>query len=381
MKYISLIWKNTFRNKRRSILTVLSIALSLCLLGLMMALYHSFYFTEPTADEALRLIARNRVSLANPLPLAYQQKIAAVPGVQEVIVLQWYGGTYKDNRDTKNMFARFAVEPEKLLKVYPEFEISDEEMKAFLSERTACVIGRKIANRHGFKLGDRIALTGDIFPDIELTIRAFYDSKINNETAFFHWAYLREVVKMDVVSTFVIRAASPEDVPRIARGVDAMFRNSPLQTKTETEQAFALSFLGFLGDVKLFIMAICGAVTFTILLVSGNTMAMSVRERVREVGVLKTLGYAPGAILGILLAESVFISLIGGVIGLAMAQGLCLLIRQAPPFVADLSQLSIQPPVLAISLGVAAIVGVVSCSLPAWGAARRPIVEALRATG
>ena len=383
MKYLSLIVKNTLRNPRRSVLTVLSIAFSLCLLGLMMALYHAFYFSEPTEHQALRLIVRNRVSLANPLPLSYQQKIAGVPGVKEVMIMQWYGGTYKDSRDPINFFARFAVEPEKLFRISTDYSIPEAELKAFLGERTACIVGRKLANRHGFKPGDRIALIGDIFPSVELVVRGFYDSAADNENMFFHWKYLSESMGegvMNMCSTFFVRAGRAEDVPRVARAIDDMFRNATLQTKSESEQAFTLSFLSFLGNVKLFILAICGAVTFTILLVSGNTMAMSVRERVREVGVLKTLGYTPLGILGILLAESVFIALVGGVIGLAMSYAFCLLLRQAPPMAADLSQLSIPPPVIALCLAVAAMIGLVSCSIPAWTAARRPIVEALRFT-
>jgi putative ABC transport system permease protein len=387
VKYLSLIAKNTLRNRRRSILTILSIAFSLCLLGLLTAIYHLFYFSEPTADSALRLIVRNRVSLANPMPLSYKAKIEQTPGVAGAMILQWYGGTYKDNRDSKNFFARFALDADKLPLVYPEYKVAPEQWRAFVGERTACLVGRKLARRHDFKIGDRIPLTGDIFPSVELTVRAFYDSDVDNESVFFHWAYLTEVIRgggmgqMDVASTFVVRLHAVRDAPAVARAIDAQFRNSPMQTKTETEQAFAQSFLAFLGNVKLMILSICGAIAFTILLVSGNTMAMSVRERVREVGVLKTLGFTRGGILGILLAESVFIAFIGGVIGLALAQAICVWMRTLPPMMADFSMMTVPPNVAALCLGVAAFVGLVSCSVPAWSAARRPIVDSLRFTG
>ncbi len=386
MKYLSLIVKNTLRNRRRSILTILSIAFSLCLLGLLTALYHLFYFSEPTADSAMRLITRNRVSLANPMPLSYGAKIEKTPGVSAVTILQWYGGVYKDARDPENMFARFAVEPERLLSVYPDYRIEPDELRAFVGERTACVIGRKLARRINLKIGDRVPLKGDFFPDVELTVRAIYDSAADNENMFFHWAYLTEAMRargtnMDMVSTYVVRVNDAADSPRVARSIDEQFRNSPMQTKTESEQAFVQGFLAFLGNVKLMILAISGAVTFTILLVSGNTMAMSVRERVREVGVLKTLGYTREGILGILLAEAVFIALVGGALGLAMAQAICVWMRTLPPMMADFSQMTVPPSVAALCLGVAALVGLVSCSLPAWNAARRPIVESLRFTG
>lgn len=382
LKYWPLIVKNSLRNRRRSLLTILSIAFSLCLLGMLMALYHAFYFTEPTSDQALRLVTRNRVSLTHPMPLSYQQKIRGVAGVREIMIFQWYGGTYKDARDPSNQFARFAAEIDKLPAVYPDWKIPPDQLAAVARERTACLVGRKLARRHNFQIGDRIPLTGDIFPGkIELVVRAFYDSTTDNENMVFQWKYLEELMavnRAEYVSMFVMRAASVDDVPRVATAVDAMFRNSPFQTKTESEMAFAVSFIAFLGNVKLYLLSICGAITFTIMLVSGNTMAMSARERVREVGVLKTLGYTPASILGIILSESVLIALAGGALGLAMALGLCGLVRSMPPMVADLSRFTIPAPVAAICLLLAVLIGLASCWLPAWNAARRPIADALR---
>jgi putative ABC transport system permease protein len=384
MRFLPLIVKNSLRSRRRTLLTVLSIGASLCLLGVLMAFYYAFYLSETSADQALRLVTRNRVSLANSLPLSYMPKIRQVPGVREVMVFQWFGGTYKDSRDPNNFFARFAVEQDKLFAVYPEYRTSEEEKAAFVRERTACIIGRKLADRLNLKLGDRVILQGDIFPvNLELTVRAIYDAERDNENMIFHYDYLKEAMsgpRGEMVSTFVIRADRAEDVPSISEAVDAMFRNSTVQTKTESERAFELSFLAFLGNVKLFLLSVCSAVTFTILLVSGNTMAMSVRERVREVGILKTLGFTPGAILGVIVAESIVISLIGGVLGLLLAAGICGALRRAPSLVADMSRISIPPPVVVFSLLVAALIGVVSSFVPAWSASRRSIVECLRFT-
>lgn len=382
LRHLPLIFKNSVRNRRRSILTILSIAASLCLLGVLAAIYFVFYHSEPTADQALRLIVRNRISLANPMPISYMAQIKQVPGVREAMIFQWFGGTYKDNRDTANFFARFGVEAEKLTTVYPEYRLPAEERQAFLSERTACLVGRKTATRLGFKVGDKIQLKGDIFPvNLDLTVRGIYDSEKDNENLLFHFEYLNEAIpkgRRDQVANFVIRMERPEDAASIAKQVDDRFRNATNQTKTETEQAFTLSFLAFLGNVKAFLFAICAAVTFTILLVSGNTMAMSVRERVREVGILKTLGFTPGTILFLLVGEAVAIALAGGALGLLLAYGICRVMREAPSTFADFSAITLPPPIVALCLAVSALIGVVSSMVPAWSASRRSILDALR---
>lgn len=384
--HLPLLIRNSLRNRRRSVLTIVSIAASLCLLALLAALYASFFFAEPSADQALRLITRHRVSLANPLPLSYQPQIKQIPGVKEVNIGQWFGGTYKDARDPANFFARFAVEAEKLAIVQPEIKMPDNERQAFINEPSACIIGRKTATRHGMKHGDRITIVGDIFPvTLELTLRGIYDNPLDDETLFFHYKYLNESLAStagfrDSVGTYAIRLERVEDASAVASAIDTKFRNSTAQTKTETEMAFQTSFLAFLGDVKLILLTICAAVTFTILLVAGNTMAMTVRERVREVGVLKTLGFTNGSILWLLVGEALFISLIGGAIGLLLAAGLVRFLRSQPTLFANFNTVHIDMPVIAICLGVAAMIGIVSAVIPAFTASRRPIVDALRFT-
>ncbi|MEX2264507.1 MAG: FtsX-like permease family protein [Bryobacteraceae bacterium] len=378
-----MILRNSLRNRLRSILTILSFAASLCLMGLLAAMANALFLREATPEQALRLIVRNKVSLANPLQRSYQDRIRQAPGVKEVLIFQWFGGVYKDNRDPKNMFARFAVEPLRLFTVYPEYRIPEDQKKAFAQERTACIVGRKTAERHGMKIGDRITLAGDIFPvTLDLTVRGFYDSPRDNENLYFHYEYLNEGLReaRDVVSVFVILGESAEAVAAIPQAVDSMFRNATLQTKTETERAFELSFLGFLGNVKVFMGVIFGAVTFAILLVSANTMGMSVRERIREVGILKTLGFTRGRILTMIMGESVAISLMGGVIGLGLASLICAALQQLPSTIMNMPDVAI-PPVLGLAcLAIAAAIGVVSSTGPAWSASRKPIVEALRFT-
>ena len=246
------------------------------------------------------------------------------------------------------------MDPEPLFSAYPEYRVPEDRRQAFLRERTACLVGRKLADRLGFRIGDRIVLQGDIFPvNLELTVRAIYDALRDNENLLFHFDYLKEALpgyRGESVSTFVICAASAEDVPRISKAVDAMFRNAPQQTKTETEKAFELSFLALLGNVKLFLLSISSAITFTILLVSGNTMAMSVRERVREIGVLKTLGFGRGTILGVILSEAVILSLAGGLLGLFLAWGLLGMMREMPSLATDMSRLRLPPMVWGLCL-------------------------------
>jgi putative ABC transport system permease protein len=385
-RYFSLAFKNSLRNRRRSILTISSIAVSLCLLGVLIAIYHALFYHEATPGQALRLVTRHKVSLAQPIPVAYEEKIRKIPGVKEVSAWNWYGGTYKDNRDQRNFFARFGVEPKPFLAIRTQMEMPEDQRHAFLTERTACIISRDLAEKLHLKLGDRITLKGDIYPvNLELTLRGIFDDPDARASLFFNLDYLRDALppaRRNWNGTVAILADSTEDVPRIAKTIDDMFANSSPPTKTESEQQFALSFVSFLGNIKLFLLSICAAVTFTILLVSGNTMAMSVRERIKEVGVLKTLGFTSDTILGIIVGEAVTIALIGGVVGLLLAAVLTGLVSKAAEiYMPQLHDLSITPLTALIALGVAIFIGLVSSFIPAWNAARTNILDSLRYSG
>ena len=383
-RYFPLIVKNCWRNRRRTSLTIASIGVSMCLLGVLMAVYHAFYMSDPAPDQALRLVTRNRVSLTFPIPLFYRDKIRQVPGVTDIMMSQWYGGVYKDARDPKNFFARFGVEPQKMFQIYGELKIPEDQKQAWLHDRTGCVIGRDLANKFNFHVGDRITLTGDIFPGtLELTVRGIFDSPRTSEALYFDWAYVEEGLdegRKGNVGTFNIVVDNTDDVPRVAKTIDDEFHNAPVQTRTETEQAFILSFVAMLGNVKLFLLSICAAVMFTILLVSGNTMAMSVRERVREVGVLKTLGFTGGNILQIILGEACAISVAGGAIGYLLSTFLTGGVKKSPAgaFLPSIKQFD--PSVAAACILVALGIGLVSSFIPAWNASRTNIVEALRST-
>jgi len=384
MRYLPLILKNCWRNRRRTLLTIVSIGVSMCLLGVMIALFHAFYLSEPQEDQALRLVVRNKVSLTVPIPLAYREPIQHIPGVREVMVSNWLQGQYKDSRDPKNMFARFAIEPEKLFTLYPEFRIPENEKRDFLRDRTGCVIGRDLAKTFNFKVGDKLHIIGDIYPgDFEFTIRGIFDSPRASDVMYLNKEYVDQSLperRRGSVGMFDILIDKADNSSRIAEGVDAAFRNSTAQTKTESEQAFLVGFLSLLGNVKVFLLAISAAVMFTILLVSANTMAMSVRERVREVGVLKTLGFTPGTILWLILGEACAISVAGGMIGYLISTGLMKGVANSP-FGGFLPSLNVfDAGVALVCVGAAAGIGLLSSLVPALSASRVSIVEALRST-
>jgi len=376
------------RNRRRSVLTVASIAVSLCLLTVLMAMYHAlFYGGEQTPAQALRLITHSRVGLATAMPYSFLGKIRQVPGVKDAMLWQWFGGSYKDARDQKNFFARFAVEPDRLFNIYPELEMPADQKATFEHLRTASIASDTIANKFGWKVGDKITIVGDIFPvTLEFTLAGIYHSSTSVEAFFFNKDYMRESLPVtspmrDIASSFEVQAETAADVPRVQKAIDQMFDNSPQPTKTESERAFQLSFVAFLGNLKLFLMAICGAVTFTILLVSANTISMSVRERVREVGVLKTLGFTPSAILGLLMGESAVIALIGGILGMCGAALLCSAVRHAPTGMIALRTLVISPTIALMTVLIALTIGIVSSLVPATSASRTSILDSLRYSG
>jgi putative ABC transport system permease protein len=385
-RYFSLAFKNTLRNRRRSILTIASMAVSLCLLGVLMAMYHALFLKDQTPGQAMRLVTRHKVSLAQSFPVSYEAKIRAVPGVKEVSVWNWFGGTYKDARNSKNFFGRLGVEPKAFMTIRTQMEMPDDQRRAFITDKTGCIISKDLATKLNLKLGDRMTLVGDIYPvNLELKVVGIYNDPDTTATMFFNWEYLRDALpvgRRSNISTIAILADSAAAVPGIARTVDAMFENASPPTKTESEAQFALSFVALLGNIKLFLIAICGAVTFTILLVSGNTMAMSVRERIKEVGILKTLGFNNDAILGMIIGEALTISLIGGVIGLLLASIFSVGVGKASgDTLPQLHDLTVTPLTALVGLGVAAFIGVISSFVPALNAARTNILDSLRYSG
>lgn len=386
-RYVPLMWKNALRNRRRSALTIVSMAFSLCLLGVLFALYRGLFLAPVSPGQELRLVTHHKISITQAMPLSYEERIRRVPGVRDASVWQWFGGTYKDERNTNNFFARFAIQPEHFFNVFQEIQLPEDQKQAFLHQRTGAIASADLVQSLGWKLGEKIFLTGDIFPvNPELTLVGIFTDPDATQTLFFSQDYLSEMLKAsgtqaDLVGAFEVQADDAAAAKQIGPEIDALFANSTAPTKTETEQAFTLQFISFLGNVKVFLMSVCAAVTFTILLVSANTVAMSVRERVRETGILKTLGYTPRSILLMILGEAGVISLIGGVAGLLLASGLTSMVAKAGGFLSFFNTLSLTPDVAALCLGIAVFIGVGSSLFPAWNASRISILEALRNTG
>ena len=318
--------KNALRNRRRSLLTVFSIGASLCLLGVLFAIYRALYLAPPPQGQELRLITHHKVSITQGMPSSYAARIRRVPGVRDAMVWQWFGGTYKDARESSNFFARFAVEPDRFFNVRPEIQMPDEQKQGFQKLRTGAIASDDLVKKMNWKLGERILLTGDIFPvNPELTLVGTFNDPATTQTLFFSREYLRELMKAkeadsaDWVGMFQVQAESPEVVTRVGRDIDALFANASEATKTESEQAFDLQFAAFLGNIKVYLMSVCAAVTFTILLVSANTMAMSVRERVARSGHSEDPGLQAGCDPVHDSGRGRVIAIIGGAFGLALA--------------------------------------------------------------
>jgi len=383
MTFSSFVVRNTFRNKRRSLLTIASIGFSLLLLTLMTSIWRAFYVDQVAPEAAKRVITRDRVSLSFFLPAFYRDKIRAVPGVVAVAPMTWFGGRYKDNRP-ENFFAQVATDPDEYLKVASDKIVPPDQLVAWQRDRAGALVDVTLADKYGWKIGDKITLLGTIFPvNPELTIRAIYHRDPPQNSLYFNAKYLEESVNWfkGQAGWYATQVGEPGEVARVSSEIDDMFRNSPLQTKTESEKAFQLDFVATLGNVKAFILGICGAVVFAILLVSANTMAMSVRGRTREVAVLKTLGFTRQRLLSLLVGEAVGLAVAGGALGVAVAipviQGLT---RRFVALGVPLN-MKVTLPTVGLSLLVAAVVGFVSGYLPAYKASRMNIVEGLRHIG
>jgi len=379
MGALAFIWKNITRNRRRTVLTILSIALSLFLLTTLMTVLTELGRESPDGDQHLRLVVRRASSLGDPLPESYLDKLKRIPGVRMVHTLSWFGGIYVDER---NFFANFGSDPETLFLMFNENRVPPEQLAAFKKERTAAVAGRKLAERFKWRLGDKITLQGTIYPvDLEFTLRGIYTGL--DETAFFfHHAYLDEALgRPGKVGTFWLKAASAAEVPVIAERVDAMFKNSDAETKTETERAFQLGFVAMLGNIKTLISSISSVVVFTILLVTANTMAMSIRERAREIAILKTLGFTRRRLLGLLVAESAGIALAGGLLGTLGARLFYSLVDVWKHTQGFFPIFVVEPETIAVGLLLSVLIGVTSAAVPAYRVSQQTIAHALRRTG
>ncbi len=380
-----LTWRNTLRHPLRSSLTILGMALAVlafCLLRTVVAAWYS----GVAASSPVRLITRNAISLVFRLPLAYQPKIAAIPGIVNLAYGIWFGGIYIDER---NFFPQFAVYLPKYLEIYPEYLIPSDQKLELFQDRRGCAAGRQLAKRYGWRLGDVIVLRGTIFPgEYRFVLKAIYtgrDPTTDEGRFFFHWDYLNETMKKsfpnraDQVGWFLSRVATSEQAAPIAQQIDALFRNSLAETLTESEAAFQMGFVSMTEALLLAIQVVSWLVIGVILVLLANTMAMSARERMGEYAVLKTMGYRPRHLAGLIMGESLLLATMGGLIGLALTFPMVHL------FKTKLGQyfrvFPLTNTTLALGLGTALAVGVMAALLPAWRAAQVGIAEALRKVG
>ncbi len=378
----SLILRNALRNRRRSLLTLGSTTVSLALLTLLVAIYQGFFYGEDRSpSEAQRLVVRHKVSLTQPLPSSYMEDIRQVDHVKELSGYSWFQGVYIDQQ---HFFARFAVDAKSIFDIYQDWHMPADQLEQFKREQTACAIAKKIADDYKIKVGDTVTIVGDIYPvTLELKVAGIFTHPPNAECLVFHREYLRELLPptsamRDMVGTYIVLADSVDSVPLVAKKIDTLKENTPYPTHSESEKEFGRSFLAFLGNLRVFLAAICAAVTFTILLVSSNTVAMSVRERTREMAILRTLGYRPGEILQMVIGEAVFISLLGGLLGLGLGT---LMTKGAATVVGNFGITGVKWQGALIVLAMAVVVGMVASLVPAIITARKNVVESLRFVG
>lgn len=376
MRFARLVWANLLRNKRRTALTMLSVAVAFFLFGTLRSVITTLDAASEVGSEA-RLVTSSASGITFVLPQAHAQRIEAIEGVQSVSWANWFGGYYTDPND---FFAQFAIEGESYLPMYPEIQIPDDQAAAFLRERTAAVVGVGLMEKYGWWLDQTVTLKGTIFPgDWEFTIRAVYtpeNPSFGDETLFFHYDYLYEATNGRISpGWFVLQLDDPDAAAEVASRIDAIFENSTAPTKTETERAWQAGFITMWGNVGFLVRAIGTAVFFAILLVAANTMMMAVRERVNEVAVMKTLGFQDGTLFGIVLAESIAIMLVGGFLGLFGAR---MAFTGNNPLSQFFPGFAVQAGTIALGLAIATLLGVVSGAVPAWQSARLSVVQAFR---
>lgn len=383
MKYFGLIWKNVWRKKVRTALTILSVLVAFLLFFLLSAIGKALTGGGASIESASRLVVIHKVSLINPLPISYMTKIAAVPGVDKVSHATWFGGYYQD---PKNQFGQFPIEAEEYLAMYPELEIPEEQMQAFLANRTGALLGSSLAATYGLKVGDRMPIQAvwtrkDGSRSWEFDIEGIMTNTSkggSDAMLLFHYDYFDEARQFSRgnVGWYVLTLEEGASPVEVAKAIDAQFANSPAETETSTETAFAESFMEQMGDIALIVQLILGAVFFTLLLVTGNTMAQSVRERISELAVLKTVGFSDRTVLGIVLVESILIIVIGGVLGLLAGAGLAALASDNFSAMVGVG-LSVSTGSLLTGVAIMIAAGILAGLFPALHAMRLSIVDAL----
>ena len=386
MRILKLITKNMLRHKLRTFLTILGITIAVTAFGLLRTVVTAWY-VGVEASSANRLITRHSVSFIFPLPLSYRDRIAKLDGVERVTFMNWFGGVYIDK---KQFFARMAIDAETFFDVYPEMLIPKDQLQAFKQDRSGCIIGEQLVERYNLKIGDVVPIEGDIYPGRwEFTVRGIYkprDKSTDPSNMLFQWRYLEEKMRQDwpqragVVGWYVCEIKDPNKAAVISSQIDEFFKNSPAETKTETERAFTLGFLSMFSSVITSMNIISFVIIGIILLVLGNTMIMAARERIREYAVLKTLGFSTFHLIGLIGGESLAIALMGGAIGIAltfpMTDGFANAVPKGwfPVFI-------VEPITLVLACSAAILVGIIAAIFPIHRTLNTKIVDGLRQIG
>jgi len=389
MKFAPLILKHLRKNWIRTLSTVLAMAVCIFLICTLQTVVDAVNYGLSTGN-ASRLVTRDYVSLVFNLPNSYKAKIDAIPGVKKTTIINWFGGVY---RDPKNFFANMAVEPEPFLEIYPEIMLPEDQKQAWFHDGRGCIIGRQLAQKWGWKIGDHFELESFIPPyrvgkPFDFVVDGIFDSDPSKSpptdlnSMYFNYNYLYEATGQKAgIGTITLLIDDPKNAGRISKAIDAEFENSDTQTKTETEQAFRASFIAMAGNLALLLNGIGLAVAFTILLVTANTMSIAVRERQQEIGVLKTLGFPSGLVMSLILIEALLLGLMGGAVGLLLAGG-AIMALPGIPFIGDVVRqfpgLGLSPKIVSYGLGTALLLGLLAGFVPALLAYRARITEVLR---
>lgn len=385
MFLLRLLLKNAFRHRLRTLLTMVGLVVAICAFGLLRTIVDAWY-AGVEGSSSTRLVTRSNISLTFPLPLSYAERLRAVDGVRQVSWANWFGGVYITER---NFFPQFAVEPASYLALYPEYRLPDDQKLAFLRDRQGAVVGRKLADKFGWKLGDTIPLRGTIYPGTwSFTLRGIWDgaeARTDESQMLVHWAYINEAIRArfkgrgEQVGVYILGIAEPADAAAVGQRVDALFANSLAETMTETEAAFQLSFVAMSEAILAAVQAVSFIIVLIIMAVMANTMAMTARERLAEYATLKALGFGPGFVTRLLFGESLLIAALGGAAGMALTLPLAAAFRSAAGTLFPVFQVS--PLTMALQ-GLAALgVGAVAAAWPAWRMGRIDIVAGLRHVG
>jgi putative ABC transport system permease protein len=385
MHFLKILSRNAFRHRLRTLLTIFGITIAILAFGLLRTVVSAWY-AGVNASSATRLISRNSVSLVFSLPVSYLERIRRVEGVKGVSYANWFGGIYINE---KNFFPNFAIEPLSYLDLYPEFSLPPDQKRAFISDRKGCVVGRKLAERYGWKIGDSVTLKGTIFPGTwEFVVRGIYsgaEKSTDEGQFFFHWQYLNETLRKtvprraDQAGVFIIGLKSPQTAAETSLAVDATFRNSLAETLTETEKAFQLSFVSMTEAIVIAIRLVSFVVIIIIMVVVANTMAMTARERIGEYAIFKAMGFRGYHIAGMIFGESLFITMTGGTLGILLT------FPVAQKFGAMMGSFfpvfNVDPSTIYLDIIFSLLVGVVAALFPTWRAVRIRIADGLRRIG